>query len=196
MAGSGSGLTSPRAGERAEGAVPSLPGVTSVPPLSPGAAAPVPRSPQAAGPSRGALRGPTRTPGRSHRRAGAPRLRGEGGGIGTPIPPSPTRRLPHAPLPSQLCGRGLSPPTSALPCGRRVHLHIRVRAGPCAAPLAAMLRRTRSLTSPARGRRGSAPHGLSEPAWAGPAGPGGVRDARCGWRRRPRGPPWCEALPR
>lgn len=132
-AGSRSGLTSPRAGERAEGAVPSPSGATVPGSGGTGAA----QSPGRGAP-RSALRGPARTPGPSHRRAGAPPLRGEGGGIGTPSPPSPTRRVPHAPLPSQLCGRGLSPPTSALPCGRRVHLHIRVRAGASATPLAEM----------------------------------------------------------
>lgn len=67
---------------------------------------------------------------------------------------------------------------------------------PPTTPLVETRRGTRSPTNPARGRRGSACGGLSEPAWAGPAGPGGVRDARCGRRWRPRGPPWCEALPR
>lgn len=100
------------------------------------------------------------------------------------------------PPPAQLCARGLSPPTSARPCGRRVHLHIRVRAGAPDTPLVEIRRGARSLTNPARERRGRARGGQSERARAGPAGPGGVRDARCGRRRRPRGPPWCEAPPR
>lgn len=128
--------------------MPSPTGVTPMPPLSLGAA----KCPGRGAPS-GRSEGPNAPPAPLTAARGLPHCGGREGGVGTPIPPSPTRRFPHAPLPSQLCGRGLSPPTSALPCGRRVYLHIRVRAGASDTPLAGLYRVTRPLTNPARGTR-------------------------------------------
>lgn len=147
-------LTQGRGKSRGSGALSHRrhPGASTVP-ASGGASA-------AKAPGRGAPSGrseePTRTPRLlSPPRGGFPTAGGRRGEL-----ERRSRRLqrdgwptPHAPLPSQLCGRSLSPPTSTLPCGRRVYLHIRVQAGASATPLAGICRVTRTSTNPARGRR-------------------------------------------
>lgn len=144
----------------------------------------------------GRSKGPTRTPGPSHRRVGASRLRGEGGGSWNADPAVSNATVPPRPPPFTAVW---SRPVSA---NQRSPLR---EEGVFAYPRAGWRLRHptgRNLQSGARidqsssAEAGSARRALSEPAWAGPAGPGGVRDARCGRRRRPRGPPWCEALPR